>query len=161
MHGSPPGPGAKVDFSESRFRSKRLSDCKADASRCSEMHSFAFLAPCIAPSILAPWLREEREICNGRSNKGHYRKCGSQTFGVGGRLLGAFIWEVWEMSSHISGRSRMSLGCLVAILAPACGAKSRGGGCGGRLWQVAVVSGCSRVAVAGCCDAKSPGGGCA
>ena len=112
VHGSPPGPGAKVDFSESRFRSKRLSDCKADASRCSEMHSFAFLAPCIAPSILAPWLREEREICNGRSNKGHYRKCGSQTWG--GREVwcfwDAFIWEVWEMSSHISGRSRMSLG---------------------------------------------------
>ena len=62
VHGSPPGPGAKVDFFESRFRPKRLSDCKADASGCSEMHSFAFQAPCIAPSILAAWLREEREI---------------------------------------------------------------------------------------------------
>ena len=39
------------------------------------MHSFAFLAPCIAPSILAPWLREEREIATAVQIKAEGSQC--------------------------------------------------------------------------------------
>ena len=48
-------------FSESRCELKRLSDRKADTLSCLEMHSFAFLAPCIVPTVFAPCFEKKRK----------------------------------------------------------------------------------------------------